>query len=56
MPLKSGSSQETISENIATLINEGKPKDQAIAIAFDMAKREIENKYKGREYENQNKK
>lgn len=56
VPLKSGSSQETISENIATLINEGKPKDQAIAIAFDMAKREIENKYKEREYENKDQK
>jgi hypothetical protein len=33
MPLKPGSSPSTISDNIAQLIREGYPRDQAIAIA-----------------------
>lgn len=37
MPLKSGSSKETISENIATEIKAGKDKDQAVAIAMSEA-------------------
>ena len=37
MPLKSGSSQETISTNISTEIHAGKPKNQAIAIALNKA-------------------
>ena len=37
MPLKEGSSRETISENIATLIREGKDPDQAAAIAYSSA-------------------
>jgi hypothetical protein len=37
MPLKEGSSQETISENIATEIRAGKPRDQAAAIAYSKA-------------------
>jgi hypothetical protein len=37
MPLKSGSSQETISENIATEIRAGKSKEQAAAIAYSKA-------------------
>lgn len=39
MPLESGSSQEVISRNIATLIKEGKPRKQAIAIAEAVARR-----------------
>lgn len=37
MPLKSGSSKKTISKNIATEIESGKPKDQAVAIAYSKA-------------------
>ncbi len=37
MPLKKGSSKKVISENIATEIRSGKKKDQAIAIAMNVA-------------------
>jgi len=37
MPLRNGSSKKTISENIATEIRHGKPKDQAVAIAYSKA-------------------
>lgn len=39
MPLKKGSSKKTISENIAILRREGRPLDQAVAIAYNMARR-----------------
>lgn len=39
MPLKEGSSEATISENIATERNAGKPEKQAIAIAESQARR-----------------
>ena len=38
MPLKSGSSDETVSSNIKKLKGEGYPHEQAIAIALDKAK------------------
>ena len=37
MPLAKGSSKAVIGKNIATLIKEGKPHSQAIAIAFSVA-------------------
>ncbi len=37
-PLKSGKSKAVISSNIATEIRAGKPKNQAIAIAYSKAK------------------
>ena len=37
MPLKKGKSKKVISQNIKTEIKAGKPKNQAIAIAFKKA-------------------
>lgn len=37
MPLKKGSSQKVIDANIATEIHAGKPRDEAIAIAYKAA-------------------
>tara|TARA_R100000541_G_C1880246_1_gene82189 strand:- start:79 stop:219 length:141 start_codon:yes stop_codon:yes gene_type:complete len=38
MPLKKGSSRKTISANIGELVNSGRKKKTAIAIALDKAK------------------
>jgi hypothetical protein len=38
MPLKKGTGKKVISENIATEIRSGRPKNQAIAIAFSKAR------------------
>ena len=40
MPLKSGCSKETRSENISELRHSGKPLNQAIAIALDYARKQ----------------
>lgn len=37
MPLKKGSSKKAVSENISELMNTGRPKKQAIAIAMKEA-------------------
>ena len=39
MPLKKGYSKKTISENIATEMRSGRPRNQAIAIAMETARR-----------------
>ncbi len=46
MPLRKGSSQRVISNNIATLIREGKPQKQAVAIAMDVARRSKKRRHK----------
>jgi len=39
MPLKQGSSKETVSQNIRTEIAAGKPQKQAVAIALSTARK-----------------
>lgn len=39
MPLLKSGSEESLRENIARLIREGKPRDQAVAIAYSIKRR-----------------
>ncbi len=39
MPLHKGKSKKVISENIAELVRSGRPQKQAVAIAYDVARR-----------------
>lgn len=56
MPLKKGQSEKVVSENIATLIDEGRPQNQAVAIAMQKAgkvrkdKGKQKSKQKGKRY------
>jgi len=46
MPLKSGSSQKVVSENIRELMRSGRPQKQAVAIAMDKAREANPDKFK----------
>lgn len=47
MPIKKGKSKKIIRQNISELQRSGKPRNQAIAIAFEEAKKRKTKKKKG---------
>ncbi len=50
MPLKSGSGKKAVSANIKTELAAGKPRDQAIAIALSVARKNAAKKARGKRH------
>ena len=48
MPLKKGTSKKVIAENIAAEIKAGRPREQAVAIALEMARKSKAKKKKAK--------